>query len=516
MNNNFQKLFSVNAWWLHAASHIHGKVLAIGYFNQDTISYMQTLCSKLCHIENTYQPLQNNNSYDAIVINNHPKILGDKQIIGIVSHNLTTHGLAVIYETNSGHVSNLLTTPLSVIKSLSKKYQSQRFSCINCKLFTIHYPTVSYSGKAYESVHNGLYSSNKNTFLAKEKFKAHLYKTNLIHILATTNILLLRKRTSSKSLLDNVSSTLAQTLELPEKSKLYCSNILYNRGKLIFTYPEMKEKHKGYIIVLALSLKAIRQRNNEKLAIEQMSKSQYFSKLVCNKIHHTNIFGLDCYIMPRMAGITVDIDSPYLKKMTTAAYHIIKKLSSEFEGNNDSYELLKGKLAEYCDKTSERLPFLRTLISELKNNLRNSPYLTDLKTVRLHGDLKLENLMLNESHEVIGLIDWELYEPKSFPLLDLLYLIFYNIQVRNGGDFIDAFYQFTDNLIPEYEKEILTDYTQYLSLSEEQIDFLLTIFIVHHFGCRMNIDTNNSTQTARTKAFFVDISSRVSIPKHEE
>ncbi|MEO8324410.1 MAG: phosphotransferase [Nitrospirota bacterium] len=58
--------------------------------------------------------------------------------------------------------------------------------------------------------------------------------------------------------------------------------------------------------------------------------------------------------------------------------------------------------------------------------------------VRTHGDFKRTNLLVEESGEVVGLIDWDLSRGMGFPLMDLLWYLSYEVYLDQGIPFYQA------------------------------------------------------------------------------
>jgi hypothetical protein len=58
--------------------------------------------------------------------------------------------------------------------------------------------------------------------------------------------------------------------------------------------------------------------------------------------------------------------------------------------------------------------------------------------VRTHGDFKRTNLLVNDSGEVVGLIDWDLSRDMGFPLMDLLWYLSYEVYLKQQIPFYQA------------------------------------------------------------------------------
>lgn len=58
--------------------------------------------------------------------------------------------------------------------------------------------------------------------------------------------------------------------------------------------------------------------------------------------------------------------------------------------------------------------------------------------VRTHGDFKRTNLLVNETEEVVGVIDWDLSRKAGFPLMDLLWYLSYEMYLTRQIPFYQA------------------------------------------------------------------------------
>ncbi len=85
--------------------------------------------------------------------------------------------------------------------------------------------------------------------------------------------------------------------------------------------------------------------------------------------------------------------------------------------------------------------------------------------VRTHGDFKRTNLLVNETEEVVGVIDWDLSRKAGFPLMDLLWYLSYEMSLTRQIPFYQAIVRVA------FEEDILKNdcvqmYWQKLCLNE--------------------------------------------------
>ncbi len=490
-------LKNINVWWYHVGENLNGNVLLIGSFSIDTFSYIDALSQTLIHCPDQLKlqsKLTKGNEqlrFDAIIINNQSADITDTTILHLAQNRLVKNGKMCVFEANDAYLPNVLLSPVRLLARLFGKDRKTELTSKTDSLGVEVYSTISYNSDPYESIHNNLYNSNKNISLLKEKIKSWLFSNGFQALIANSNIILVMREKKGISLVNLVHEKLKNCLPSVNAQNLQCSNILYNLGKMIFMFSNLNDESKSYIVVITFSSITEAQRLNELRAIRKLSQDPEISRYMSSEIYHTQLIGFNCFIMRRCLGMTVDVNMPKLPEMTENAYQILMKISRKYRATeHDDASLLK-IVAQYMNAIKQLLPNQLDLLKRIENGLLTHFPRDSLCPCLFHGDLKLENFVLDKNLSVVGVIDWELYEEQAFPLLDLLYLLNYNIQVRNSVSFIEAFSLLTKGQIASYETAMLSNYLKTFSVETQSLNFFYALFFVHHFGYRItNIGAN--------------------------
>jgi hypothetical protein len=153
----------------------------------------------------------------------------------------------------------------------------------------------------------------------------------------------------------------------------------------------------------------------------------------------------------------------------------------------------------FCEKDFEKLIVaptmsLKTFIHDSENDSLNFikekfyKYFVgkEFLFVFMHGDFKLENVLFDaELGNINGVIDWDLSMKEGPPLIDLYYLIIYDIHAREGRDIVDILFDLLsgDDVFSIYN-ECIQAYMSKIGI--EQVSFRVFIFLtwLYHVGYR--------------------------------
>lgn len=504
-------LKGVNVWWYHVGENLQGNVLLIGSFPVDTVNNIEALSQTLllCTDPQELQPLlikcSKQQLFDAIIINNQTANCTDSTVLSLARKALTQNGKMCIFEENKACLSNAFLNPAHLLAHLLGKNREAKLTNKTDSLAVEVYSAISYSDEPYESMHNGLYNSNKNIFLLKEKIKGRLFSSRFQQLFSNSNIILLLHEKNAASLIALVLDKLEQCLPRSTTQFLQCSNILYNNGKMILTFSNSHDIAKSYIVVIAFGSCAEEQRLNELKAIRRLSQDPEMSRYISPENYHTQLMGYNCFIMRRCLGMTVDINTPKLAEMTENAYRVLMNVSRKYRAAEHDDASLFETVTQYMNAVKQRLPDQLKLLNRLQDVLMAAFPRDSLFPCLFHGDLKIENFVFDKDFSVVGIIDWELYEEQAFPLLDLLYLLVYNIIIRDRVDFLEAFTLLMKGQLPSYESTILSNYLNAFSIDTVSLDFFYGLFFIHHFGCRVTIPLDNITYTNRLQELLNEL-----------
>jgi hypothetical protein len=129
----------------------------------------------------------------------------------------------------------------------------------------------------------------------------------------------------------------------------------------------------------------------------------------------------------------------------------------------------------------------------LKQQFLNKPF----KTVWLHGDYKLENVLFNtKTWEISAIIDWDLSEQIGLPLLDILYLVSYKEGLMTKRSVTKILQErYLDLRFNPFEQRVINEYMDSIDLPRDVLSHMLVMFWLHHVGKRYAAQlVNNLTQ----------------------
>ena len=492
--------YDVLAWWAHVAPNISGKVILIGFFSGDTIDYISSYCRELHVIadadymfesDSTVSNVSFNNAklhkYDSIIVNATKESLGlsDKLVFNLINESMSDNGCACILEENyftlRRNIKNIFKAIVNVIYDI-------RLSRIKgwCKSYRIvKLPTICYEKKPYESHFEGLYSTNKNIFLLKEKAKVFLLNSPVSRLFVNNNIWLISKNNDYAFFYESILSHISRKQKF-NKSEYFLSTILYKYGKLIFNYKNGKDISKSFIAILTYDEEAYYQRLNEKNTVEYLGGVDNISYLLPVNYFQHDVFGYKIFSMQESIGVTVDAISPNMEKMTKNICDVLILLSESTVVEVSLNERLKG----WLEKLIAGSPDSKDQIIMLEQYLKSKNF---IKSVCMHGDAKVENFVLDNDWNVTSAIDWEQSIIHGFPLIDLYYLIVYNYKINHNCSFSDAFHVLSDNKLQTYENELIDSYCEKLKIDNNERSVLIVVFIIHHYSCRFNAQYKNNS-----------------------
>ncbi len=501
-NIDSDSFFSPIAWWLHAGDRLRGVVLVIGGIDSDSIHFISRLAKKLYIYESSSSndtgisydnvdvignELKNSLVYDAIIIKSLDNHERNEELSFLFSKCLSHDGVICLYEKNSYNFKNFVHSSLGVIKNIFYKKRYKKISSILDGSSVSCFPTISYERIPYESFVEGQYISNKNTFLLKERVRTFILRSRFSRLFTNTNIWVIQKNNSSRTLVDILLEELPCIDKINFKHDLKCSIIYYKFGKIIIVFSDVHENKNNYVAVIAIDSEAVKQRENERISIRYLLKNEMMKKYIQEEHIRHSILGFNCFVMKMYKGITVDINNTHLQKMTTNVYPVLEILSSSTIHNMDN-KALKNKINQYAKVMKERLSNHLDDINIVTDFIINNISKHNFKSVCMHGDLKLENFVLDYNYQVVGVIDWELCEIDGVPLIDLYYLIGYNHQIIMNNDFAYAFVDLCDNNLEKYEIDMINKYCKKLGIKSNTKPLILAIFFMHHYSLRFYLD----------------------------
>lgn len=111
----------------------------------------------------------------------------------------------------------------------------------------------------------------------------------------------------------------------------------------------------------------------------------------------------------------------------------------------------------------------------------------EVPLVYLHGDFKLENLLIDiEAGQVNGIIDWDLSSSSSFPLLDLFHLLAYEKWMLHSTTLESTIVSWLNGSWVQKDSSILNEHIKEIGLDRELLRPLIMIYLLHHLSERID------------------------------
>lgn len=461
-------------WWLIAGNNLTGDVLFAGKASDGDICLLKEI-SHFLTLTNLAESANEaaDRQYDAIILSagttQDPDIV--RNAANILYGHLKNTGVLIVYGCKVNIRGKTVSSPADIFM-----------------------PCLAYTDFPSEAFVAGHYTSNKNTGLFKEKIKKLIFNTPLCRYFIHNYLQAFGKSAASRNLLTELPSTLSRaSLPVPDDNHIL-SKIIFKYGKLIVIYTNT-------VVVVAANQYTRAQRENEINIIGHLRKNSSMNKFLVSYITESEACSFTVYIMENVHGNTVDINCKNIHAMINNAYSVIRTMSVNSIKGHYTEEQLEAKLNVYFRDFNARLMQFGLSIG---NDTRNfSKRLAGIPIVCMHGDLKLENFVLDRHHAVKRIIDWELSDREGLPLLDLYFFVTYNIAIlffdgmlklENTGE---CFTKTLDKGPLAPFRNMLDDYAKALDINDEQANLLFTVYVIHHFAYRLFIVDNSPRELER-------------------
>lgn len=503
-NKNAMKSFRQPiGWWLHVGENIYGSVLVVSGIDssemlllseiaQDIVILDLAVVNELAFIpENIRVSSEISNmseEFDAIIIDGAAKKISDESIKIMYERLLSPTGFICLYENNKYTAKNLIRSPFRTLVNIFLNLRKKKLKRLNEGMKIWHLPTLSYGRHPDISFRKGNYVSNKNCFLIKEKVKTFIFNSNLFSLFANEHIWLIARSSDAVCLIDRMRDNLYSQGCLWFTSDVQESLVFYKYGKLIMSFRDRNSEGCAYYVVVALCEEATRQRRAEAEIIKKLRDNKKFAKYIQGVVTEYKFGDFPCFVMKNYSGVTVDENNKDLEKMTESAFNVIVELADSTLSLEKNEVHLIERVNDYIQNLAFRLPLYSDRVLKLGGRVSSLLNRLSLRSVCFHGDMKLENFMLDTDLAVSGIIDWELAEEVGFPLLDLYYLIIYNYQIKFDADFADGFKLLCQDGIESNDKKRIEKYADYFDLDILLIETLKLVFFLHHYSTRYFID----------------------------
>jgi len=358
------------------------------------------------------------------------------------------------------------------------------------------------------------YRSFRNSLLRRERIKEQLLGARGIRWLASGYAVVADRRVSD-GLVDRFIDDLcrANILDSAKVAGYGLKHYLLLNGKAIISLGSVDSADSEIVVVLPLDQRSARRRLKE---LEMIRHLQTLPARISKRI--PSVFGPrvveGCLYFPIQAipGMSVELVFPGLEQATRNAAEFLLDLSfaskSRVELDEENYQKLFGRLLA---ETKERADVLVDLLDRIEAGIRKLLSGKSLDMVFMHGDFKMENMILDrDSLEINGVIDWELADREGLPLLDLLYLITYNkIVVTGMNEFAVIRQILLEDGFTDEEQQLLNQYREQLDIDGPLYEVLLAMFIIHHLGIRLTLDLRHANSVKLVEPILSKLDSRL-------
>lgn len=259
-----------------------------------------------------------------------------------------------------------------------------------------------------------------------------------------------------------------------------------------------------FVLVFARDPVAIERRQREFALLERLGHlPPAISRHIPRAVYQDDVAGARLFVLQEFPGVTLEADVPTLEAATRggadflARFHLATAKRARM--TVASFEALYGAI---FDDARRRYPVLAEALAALRRALGTSLEGLELPTVWIHGDYKVENLVVDPSSgELAGVIDWEISEPEGLPLHDLWYLLLYNRYVRGALRAFPSVAELMDPArLPPHESALCARYVRALGLPAASIAPLAGAFLVHHCARRIFYSNDDKATMDRIRS----------------
>ena len=244
---------------------------------------------------------------------------------------------------------------------------------------------------------------------------------------------------------------------------------------------------------MSSDLSALDQRRNELIAMDYIRSNPALARYVVMACQEVSAAGLVMFIMDEATGLTVDEDCKHLATMIVSSAGVIEELARHTMRTGRTKFSVTDVLDQYLALYNNRMQNYGPEFEAVSDTVIDA--LASIPLVFMHGDMKLENFVLDTANKVHKIIDWEQAEINGWPLIDLLYLISYNMYTVDNINFIQSFRLFYSNKIQDSYTNLISDYCKKIGINALQYKLLLAVYFIHHHTCRVLVENMTAEET---------------------
>lgn len=196
------------------------------------------------------------------------------------------------------------------------------------------------------------------------------------------------------------------------------------------------------------------------------------------------IYGQEYSVESRIAGECISPKDKRINILTRKAAELIcefhRNTAKDVLVNEIAYRrLFKREFSRLASRVNQEY---KEKLAYIESRLAQNVLGVEFRTVWMHGDYKIENVLMDGvTAKINGIIDWDLSKNMGLPLLDIFYLLFYNESVLTGKSVLQIFLnRFSLDDFTGYEKDIIDNYLVKIKLSAGNVAPMLIMFFLHH------------------------------------
>lgn len=373
----------------------------------------------------------------------------------------------------------------------------RRLGCDDSR--TVVYPLISNErGRLLEIVPEAGYISAKNPCQLKERIRCWLLRRRAAQWSPAFAVIAARDCRRLQNRLELVLGTLVRHGCVQSRDEMYSLVKRYyvlNGGKVIVSVGEMPGKFGSHVAVLAHSPEVVARRRHEAdLLTRLVALPAPIARRIPRFFYEDEADGTRVFVLQEFPGITVDRPVDYLDDATIeAASFLVDLHRATRRVEHLTPERFRERFGTQFNAARKRYPDLSDEIDRLEEALRAALIGAKVPVVWMHGDYKIENIVLAErAYRMLGVIDWEFSDPDGLPLLDLWYLLVYNRQIGRSADFLEVVLEV---LVPErrtgLEATLCAEYVDALAIPPRLMPALAGALVLHHVATRMEYDAGD-------------------------
>ncbi|UCF69324.1 MAG: aminoglycoside phosphotransferase family protein, partial [Acidobacteriota bacterium] len=356
------------------------------------------------------------------------------------------------------------------------------------------YPLVLDQELVTDVLINGGYRSVRNSFRFTERSKELLLRPPLASFLAPAVAIVAHRRPAEPSGLQQLLVETAPHLgELPNATRpLSVERYQISHGKAVVTLRVPGGGRQRFVALMPLREDSSRRQREEIAILRQLhAKQLQVSRCVPKPLSEGRVQTRPFHLQTAIDGIAIDLPFTQMASITRQAaealtqFHRETRREAVLDGEQltrlvrDPIRRVVEKLGSESDEPSRRIA----------ERIETAWHGRRVPLVWCHGDYKLENVLFRRHDlKLCGIIDWDLSQPRSLPLLDLVYLVGYNHRIRTGM----RIEEFTRNLLlterlEPFDRELIDAYIAALGLDSATVALLRGLFWIYHLAFRIQL-----------------------------